>query len=112
MVCLYLVNEQLTSTVDNMETSITDNLDDVNLFLENTADVSCSQEMIMDCIEPFKNPLKYLCINHGDQRFFLIWSHQLIISASSEYLCYGSTPIANILIFSLRKLYLDVRFPF
>ena len=52
--------------------------------------------------------LKYLCINHGDQRRFFKFEIIDILdvlvssSASFEYICYGSTAITNILIILVR----------
>ena len=43
--------------------------------------------------------LKYLCMNYGDQRVFLIWIHINVLVGSFrffEYLCYGSTAIIHI----------------
>ena len=57
--------------------------------------------------------LNYFCINHGDQRFFFnlksSYSSLLAVSASFEYLCYGSTTIINILLLSVRGASLYVR---
>ena len=45
--------------------------------------------------------LTYFCINHGYQRVFSIWNNyiSLSLSASCEYLCYGSTAIINFELF-------------
>ena len=37
--------------------------------------------------------LKDLCKNHGDRRFFFQFEIIINVSASFEYLCYGSTTI-------------------
>ena len=47
--------------------------------------------------------LKYVCINHGVQRFFFTLKSSwnvLALSASFEYLCYGSLSTANINVFN------------
>ena len=67
--------------------------------------------IIEECLTPNK-ALKYFCTNHGNQRVFSILIHhqclKSALSASFEYLCYGSTAIRNIFTLTVWVSILDV----